>query len=157
MWEKAKDFLQRAFTLIFVATIIVWFLQSFSFNMHMVSDSSESILAMIAGVVAPIFAPAGLGDWRIVTAIISGFLAKESIVSLMTVLYGGAAGVETALTSVQAAAFMVFCLLYTPCVAAVASIGREQGKKYMVRIVLFQCVIAWAAACVVNLVGSLIM
>lgn len=157
MWEKAKDFLQRAFTLIFLATIIVWFLQSFSFNLHMVSNSSQSMLAMIAGLVAPIFTPAGLGDWRIVTAIISGFLAKESIVSMMTVLYGGAAGVQSALNGVQAAAFMVFCLLYTPCVAAVASIGREQGKRYMIRIVLFQCIVAWAAACVVNLVGNMII
>ncbi len=156
MWDKAKDFLQRAFTMIFLATIIVWFLQSFSFNMNMVTDSSESMLAVIAGTVAPIFAPAGLGDWRIVTAIISGFMAKESIVSMMTVLYGGAAGVATALNPVQAAAFMVFCLLYTPCVAAVASIGREQGKKYMVQLVVFQCALAWLAACVVNVIGNLI-
>ncbi len=156
MWDKAKDFLQRAFTVIFVATIVVWFLQNFDFSLNMVSDSKSSMLAAIAGFIAPLFRPLGLCDWRIVTALISGFMAKESIVSMISLLYGGAGALTGALTGLQAAAFLTFCLLYTPCIAAVAAIKRERGAKYAVVSVLFQCLIAWIAALVVRLAGMIL-
>ena len=150
LWEKAKDFLQRAFSVILIATVLVWFLQNFSFNFNMVKDSEDSILAMVAGVFAPVFKPLGLGDWRIVTSFISGFMAKESVVSTMEVLFSG--GIETAITTGAAAAMLVFSLLYTPCVAAIAAVKRELGKKWACTMVVFQCVVAWLAAFIVKLV-----
>jgi ferrous iron transport protein B len=130
LWDKAKDFLQRAFTVIFIATIVIWFLQNFDMGLNMVSDSQNSILALVAGVLAPIFLPVGFGDWRIVTALISGFMAKESVVSSLTVLFGSSAALQGTLTVAGAAALLVFCLLYTPCVAAIASVKRELGGKW---------------------------
>ena len=149
LWDKAKDFLQRAFTVIFIATIVIWFLQNFDTGLNMVSDSQHSILALVAGALAPIFIPVGFGDWRIVTALISGFLAKESVVSSLTVLFGSTATLQESLTTVGAAALLVFCLLYTPCVAAIASVKRELGGKWAVAMVIGQCVIAWIMAFVV--------
>ena len=141
LWDKTKDFIQRAFTVIFVATIVIWLLQSFDFRLSFVEDSSESILAWLAGLIAPLFGPLGLGDWRIVTALITGFLAKESVVSTMEVL-----GVTAALTAATAVPLLIFCLLYTPCVATIASIRRELGTKWALAVVLFQCAIAWVCA-----------
>jgi len=154
MWEKAKDFLQRAFTVIFVATIVVWFLQSFDFTFSLVEDPESSMLAGIAGLLAPVFKPVGLGDWRIVTSLISGFMAKESIVSMISVLYGETDALTAALSPAQVLAFLTFSLLYTPCVAAVAAIRREQGTKFAVIIVIFQCVVAYLAAFAVNLIAG---
>ena len=155
MWDKAKDFLSRAFTVIFIGTIIVWFLKTFDFRFNMVTDSGESILACIAGAVAPVFAPVGLGDWRIVTSLIAGFLAKESIVSMLSVLYGSIENLTAAISVVDAFALLVFCLLYTPCVAAVAAVKRERGWRFALITVVFQCVIAWLAAFLVHLIGML--
>ena len=155
LWEKAKDFLQRAFTVIFVATIIIWFLQSFDISFNMVTDSKDSILAMIAGAVAPIFAPLGFGDWRISTALVTGFMAKESVVSTLTVLFGTTEVLLGTISAAGAAALLVFCLLYTPCVAAVASIKRELGTKWAVFVVVGQCVIAWLAAFAVHAIAIL--
>ena len=149
LWDKAKDFLQRAFTIIFLATIAIWFLQNFDLGLNMVSDSQNSILAGVAGVLAPIFVPIGFGDWRIVTALISGFLAKESVVSSLTVLYGGTAALQSSLTVAGVISLLVFCLLYTPCVAAIASVKRELGGKWATTMVIGQCVIAWIVAFVV--------
>ncbi len=156
LWEKAKDFLQRAFSVILIATIIVWFLQSFDFHFNMVADSHDSILAAISGLLAPLFAPIGLDDWRICTALISGFMAKESVVSVLEVLFGAKGGVAAAMSSLTAASLLVFSLLYTPCVAAIASIKRELGRKWAVYVVLWQCAIAWIAALMVRLIGLLI-
>ena len=144
LWEKAKDFLSKAFSVILIATIVVWFLQSFDIHLRMVEDSSESLMAMVSGWIAPLLAPLGLGDWRIVTSLISGFMAKESVVSTMGILFGE--GIDTAITSVTAATMLVFSLLYTPCVAAIASIKRELGGKWAVGVVLWQCVVAWIVA-----------
>ena len=152
LWEKAKDFLQRAFTIIFLATIIVWFLQSFSINFTLVEDSKDSILALISSVLVPIFKPIGLGDWRICTSLITGFIAKESVVSTMEILFVGQ--VSQLLTKVAAASLLVFSLLYTPCVAAVTSIKRELGGKWAVALVLWQCAIAWVASFLVYLIGG---
>lgn len=149
MWDKAKDFLQRAFTVIFVGTIIVWFLQNFSFSLHMVNDSSQSILAAVAGLIAPLFAPLGFGNWRMVTALISGFLAKESVVSMLTVLYGSTQLIQQSITGVAALSFLVFCLLYTPCIAAIATVKNESGTKSAVGMVAFQCGVAWIVAWIV--------
>ena len=154
LWDKAKDFLQRAFSVILIATIVVWFLQSFDFRLNLVNDSKDSMLAAIAGIIAPLMRPAGLGDWRIVTSLISGFMAKESVVSTLEILFDG--GVGNALTSSGAASLLVFSLLYTPCVAAIAAIKRELGKKWAVFVVVWQCFIAWAAATLVNLIGGLL-
>lgn len=156
LWEKAKDFLQRAFTVIFVATIIIWFLQSFDMHLNMVSDSQNSILAVAAGMIAPIFEPLGFGDWRISTALITGFMAKESVVATLSVLTGSAEALKAMLAPAGAAALMVFCLLYTPCVAAVASIRRELGTKWAVFVVIGQCVIAWLAAWVIYVIAAVI-
>lgn len=156
LWDKAKDFLQRAFTVIFLATIVIWFLQNFDMGLNMVSDSQNSILAMAAGLLAPIFLPVGFGDWRIVTALISGFLAKESVVSSLTVLFGSTAALQAGLTSAGAASLLVFCLLYTPCVAAIASVKRELGGKMAAGMVVGQCVIAWIAAFVVYQIGMIL-
>lgn len=149
LWDKAKDFLQRAFSVILIATVVIWFLQTFDFALNPVSDSSQSILASIAGLLAPLFAPIGLGDWRIITSLISGFLAKESVVSTLEVLFAGELG--SALTTAGAAAMLVFSLLYTPCVAAIAAIRRELGFRWAVGVVLWQCVIAWVAAFLLQL------
>ena len=150
LWEKAKDFLQRAFSVILMATVAVWFLQNFSFKFDMVKDSEDSILAVVAGVFAPVFEPLGLGDWRIVTSFISGFMAKESVVSTMEVLFGENLG--AAITTGAAAAMLIFSLLYTPCVAAIAAVKRELGKKWAFTMVVFQCVVAWIAAFAVKLI-----
>ena len=150
LWEKAKDFLQRAFSIIMIATIVVWFLQSFDFTFNLVSDSQSSILAMISGLVAPIMRPIGLGDWRICTSLISGFMAKESVVSTIQILFGGS--ISSVMAPITAATLLVFSLLYTPCVAAVASIKREMGMKWAVNVVIWQCIIAWIVAFIVRLV-----
>ncbi|HAX83653.1 MAG TPA: ferrous iron transport protein B, partial [Ruminococcaceae bacterium] len=152
LWEKAKDFLQKAFSIILIATVVVWFLQSFDLHFNMVKDSSESILAAISGLLTPIFKPLGLGDWRICTALISGFMAKESVVSTMQVLFGS--GIATVLTPLAAASMLVFSLLYTPCVAAIASVKRELGFKWAAGVVIWQCVVAWVASFLVYFIGS---
>ena len=144
LWEKAKDFLSRAFSIILLATIVVWFLQSFDLHLNAVSDPSQSLMAAVGGCFAPILAPLGLGDWRIVTSLVSGFMAKESVVSTMEILFSG--GIRTALTPVSAAAMLAFSLLYTPCVASIAAIRRELGGKWAVGVVLWQCAIAWIVA-----------
>ena len=154
LWDKAKDFLQRAFTVIFLATMVIWFLQSFNLHLNMVSDSRDSILAMVAGVIAPLFAPMGLADWRISTALITGFLAKESVVSTLSILFGSTAALTSDITPLSAASLLVFCLLYTPCVAAIASIKRELGSKWAISVVILQCAIAWIAAFLIYLIGS---
>lgn len=156
LWDKAKDFLQRAFTVIFIATIVIWFLQNFDMGLNMVSDSQNSILALVAGVLAPIFLPVGFGDWRIVTALISGFMAKESVVSSLTVLFGSSAALQGTLTVAGAAALLVFCLLYTPCVAAIASVKRELGGKWAAAMVFGQCLIAGVVAFVVYQIAGLL-
>lgn len=156
LWDKAKDFLQRAFTVIFIATIVIWFLQNFDMGLNMVSDSQNSILALVAGGLAPIFLPVGFGDWRIVTALISGFLAKESVVSSLTILFGSSAALQGSLTIAGAVALLVFCLLYTPCVAAIASVKQELGGKWAAAMVFGQCFIAWIASfAVYHIVGLL--
>ncbi|MGN0325767.1 MAG: ferrous iron transport protein B [Lachnospiraceae bacterium] len=146
LWEKAKDFLQRAFTVIFVATVVIWFLQSFDFRFNMTDQPQESILALIAGVLAPVFVPMGFGDWRIATALISGFMAKESVVSTLSVLLPGQDAIYGLLTPASAAALLLFCLLYTPCVAAVAAVKRELGAKWAIVVAVGQCLLAWVAA-----------
>ena len=155
LWEKAKDFLEKAFTVIFLATIIIWFLQTFSLHLSVVTDSKDSILAVIAGLLAPIFKPLGFGDWRISTALMTGFIAKESVVSTLSVLFKSTEGLFEILTPAAAAALLVFCLLYTPCVAAIASIKRELGAKWAGVIMLMQCVIAWICAFLVYSLASL--
>lgn len=155
LWEKAKDFLQRAFTVIFLATIVIWFLQTFSLNLSMVTDSKDSILAGVAGFLAPIFRPLGFGDWRVSTALISGFMAKESVVSTLTILFGSVAGLQAAITPLSAMALLVFCLLYTPCIAAIASVKRELGGKWAAGVVIGQCAIAWVCAWIVYMLGML--
>ena len=156
LWDKAKDFLQRAFTVIFIATIVIWFLQTFDTRLNIVTDSQDSILAMVAGWIAPIFAPLGFGDWRISTALITGFMAKESVVSTLSVLFGSTAALTSMLTPLSAMSLLVFCLLYTPCVAAIASVRRELGGRWAVGVALGQCAIAWVAAGVVQLFGMLL-
>ena len=156
LWEKAKDFLQRAFTVIFIATIVIWFLQSFDTGLTLTDDSSKSILALIAGFIAPVFAPLGFGDWRFSTALITGFMAKESVVSTLNVLTGGETMVHTLLSPLAAMSILVFCLLYTPCVAAVASVRRELGAKWATIVVISQCAVAWIAAFGVYQIGTLL-
>ena len=156
LWEKAKDFLQRAFTVIFVATIVIWFLQTFDTKFNLVENSQDSILATIAGFIAPIFKPLGFGDWRISTALITGFMAKESVVSTLSVLLGSGVKITSILTQLGAASLLVFCLLYTPCVAAIASIKRELGRKWACFVVVFQCVIAWIMAFITHGIFALI-
>ena len=153
LWDKAKDFLQRAFTVIFVATIVIWFLQTFDLHLNLVTDSRNSILAVISGYIAPLFAPLGFGDWRISTALITGFMAKESVVSTLSVLFGKTASLAEILNPLGAASLLVFCLLYTPCVAAIASIKRELGTRWASGVVVGQCVIAWIVAFVVRMIG----
>ena len=155
LWEKAKDFITKAFTVILLATIVVWFLQSFDFRLNLVTDSSESIMAKISSLIAPIFKPIGLGDWRIVTSFISGFMAKESVVSTMEILFGG--GITVALTKQAAISMLVFSLLYTPCVAAIAAIKRELGAKWAITVVFFQCAIAWLFSLIVYQLSLLVV
>ena len=153
LWEKAKDFLQRAFSVILIATIVVWFLKSFDPHFDLVENSHDSILALVSGWLAPLLAPLGLGDWRIATSLICGFLAKESVVSTLEILFGEAGGVSAAIGSLQAGCLLVFSLLYTPCVAAIASIKRELGRGWSVGVVLWQCGVAWLAALLLRLIG----
>lgn len=153
LWEKAKDFLQKAFSVILVATVVVWFLQSFNLRLNMVSDSSDSMLAMIAQIFVPVLTPLGLGDWRIATALISGVMAKESVVSTLEVLFSGS--ISTVLSPLTAGSLLVFSSLYTPCIAAIASVKRELGSKWAVSMVIWQCIVAWVAAFAVYLIGGL--
>lgn len=149
LWDKAKDFLQRACTVIFLAVLVIWFLETFDLRFNLVTDSKDSILAMIAGVISPVFAPVGFGDWRISTALVTGFMAKESVVSTLTVLFGSTAALLATLTTAGAASLLVFCLLYTPCVAAIAAVKRELGGKWACAMVFGQCAIAWIASFIV--------
>jgi len=151
MWEKAKDFLQKAFSVILIATIIVWFLQSFDLHFNLVSDSADSIMAIIAGGIAPLFSPLGLGDWRICTSLISGFFAKESVVATLEILFGAQGGVSAILSAVDAGTLLVFSLLYTPCIASIASIKRELGTKWAVFVAIWQCCLAWIVAFIFRL------
>ncbi|MBR2732348.1 MAG: ferrous iron transporter B, partial [Clostridia bacterium] len=153
LWEKSKDFLQRAFTVILIATIVVWLLQSFDFRFNLVDNEQSSILATISGFLAPLFAPVGLGDWRIVTSLVSGFMAKESVVSVLEVLFDAQGGAAAAISNLAAASLLVFSLLYTPCVAAVASVRRELGGRWALYVVAWQCAVAWIAALLVRLIG----
>lgn len=156
LWEKAKDFLQRAFTVIFMGTIAVWFLQTFDLHLNIVTNSEESILATISNFVAPLLSPLGFGDWRVAVALVSGFLAKESVVSTLSILFGTTANLLSIITPLSAASLLVFCLLYTPCVAAIASIKRELGSKWAIGVVIGQCAIAWVFAYVVRIVGLML-
>ena len=156
LWEKAADFMQRAFTVIFVATIVIWFLQTFDFSLNVVADSQTSMLAVVAGLIAPVFTPLGFGDWRISTALISGVMAKESVVSTLSVLFGGTAALTAVLSPLAALSLLVFCLLYTPCIAALASVKRELGGKWAVGVALFQLAVAWVVAFIVHGVGLLV-
>ena len=142
--------------MILIATIVVWFLKSFSFRFDMVTDSHDSILAAIAGVLVPLFKPVGLGDWRIVTSLISGFMAKESVVSVLEVLFGAEGGVAAVISGLQAACILVFSLLYTPCVASIAAVKRELGAGWAVYVVVWQCFVAWVAALIVNIIGMVL-
>ena len=157
LWDKAKDFLQRAFSVIFIATLIIWLLQTFDTHLNLVVDSQDSILAVVAGYVAPIFAPMGFADWRISTALVTGFMAKESVVATLSVLFGSVAAFQAAITPVAAMSLLVFCLLYTPCVAAIASVRRELGSKWAGIIVIGQCTVAWIVAFIVAMIGYLIV
>ena len=157
MWDKAKDFVQRAFTVIFIATLIIWFLQTFDMRMNVVASAEESLLALLGGIAAPLFAPLGFGDWRVSTALITGFTAKESVVSTLTVLLGGDISMlSTLFTPFTALVFLVFTLLYTPCVAAVATVKREMGGTKAVGTVVVQCLIAWVIAFTVHGIGILL-
>lgn len=157
MWEKAKDFIQKAFSVILIATVVVWCLQSFDYKLNYVTESSNSIIAMLSGVIAPIFAPLGIGDWRIVTSLISGFMAKESVVSVLEVLFGQSGGIGAVLDKASAVALLTFSLLYTPCVAAIASIKRELGAKWAVIVVVWQCFVAWIFAFIIGSIFRMFM
>ena len=156
LWEKAKDFLERAFTIIFLATIVIWFLQTFDFGLNVVEDSADSILAVVAGWVSPVFAPLGFGDWRVSTALVTGVMAKESVVSTLSILFGSTETLVAALAPVAALALLVFCLLYTPCVAAIASVKRELGGRWALGMAFGQLAVAWVAAFVVYRAGLLL-
>ena len=156
LWEKARDFLQKAFTVIFAATIVIWFLQNFDLQLSLTAYPQDSILARIAGDIAPLFAPLGFADWRVSTALITGFMAKESVVSTLIILFGSTAALSAALTPAQAAPLLVFCLLYTPCIAAVAAVKRELGGKWATIMVVNQCVVAWVCALLVRLVAVMV-
>ena len=156
LWEKAKDFLHRAFSIILIATVVVWFLKSFDFHLNLVEDMHQSILATLSGFIAPVFRPLGLGDWRICTSLITGFMAKESVVSVMDVLFVGEGGVSAVMTTLTALSMLAFSLLYTPCVAAVASIRREMGNRWAAGVVVWQCAVAWIVALLVRLAGMLL-
>ncbi len=153
LWDKAKDFLERAFTVIFVATIVIWFLQTFDFQLNPVEDSQASMLAVVAGWISPLFAPLGFDDWRVTTALIGGFMAKESVVSSLSVLFGSTEALTAALSTLSALALLVFCLLYTPCVASIATIKRELGGQWALGVALFQCLIAWFVAFIIRMIG----
>ena len=153
LWEKSKDFLQRVFTVIFIGTIIIWFLQSFNLRFQLVADSQQSILASIAGILEPVFRPIGLGNWKIITSLISGFIAKESVVSTMEILFGD---VSAAINSLTAASLLVFSLLYTPCIAAISAVRRELGTGWAAGVALWQCALAWILAFAVHFMGSLV-
>lgn len=155
LWDKARDFLARAFTVIFIATIVIWFLQTFDLHLNVVTDSQQSMLAMLAGLIAPIFAPLGFGNWKISTALITGFMAKESVVATLSVLFGQTEQLLTVLSPLAAASLLVFCLLYTPCIAAITSVKRELGLRWAIGVMAGQCALAWLAAFAVHLVGSL--
>ncbi len=157
LWDKAKDFLSRAFTVIFIASMVIWFLRSFDFRFNLVSDSKDSILAAIAGIIAPVFKPLGFGDWRVSTSLIAGFMAKESVVSTISVLFGSTAEITSFIGVSSALSLLAFCLLYTPCVAAVASIRREIGRGFAAVTVLGQCVIAWVIALIVRVIALLVI
>ena len=152
MWEKAKDFLQKAFSVILIATVVVWFLQSFDMRFNLVTDSSASIMAQISGLIAPVMQPLGLDDWRITTSLISGFMAKESVVSVLEVLFSAEGGITAVLGTVEAATLLVFSLLYTPCVAAIASVKRELGWKWAAGLVIWQCILAWTFSLLFRLI-----
>ena len=154
LWEKAKDFLQRAFTVIFLATIVIWFLQSFTWKMHYTQDASMSILASVARLISPVMRPIGLGHWQISVALVSGFMAKESVVSTLQILFPQ--GVQAMLTSLSAASLLVFSLLYTPCVAAIAAIRREMGRRWAVGVVFWQFALAWLCSLVLYGIGMLL-
>ncbi len=156
LWDKAKDFIQRAFSVIFIATLLVWFLQTFSPSMNVVTDSKDSILAIVAGWIAPILTPLGFGDWKVSTALIAGFMAKESVVSTLSILYGSTKALVATLTPLTAYGLLVFSLLYTPCVAAISSVKRELGTKWALIVVLEQCGVAWIAALLVRMIGAMI-
>lgn len=156
LWEKAKDFLEKAFTIIFIATIIIWFLQTFDLHMNVVTNSHNSILADIAGWISPIFRPLGFDDWRISTSLITGFMAKESVVSTLSILFGSTSTLVASISNISALSLLVFCLLYTPCVAAVTSVKRELGGKWALGVVISQCVVAWIAAYIVYFIGGLL-
>ena len=157
LWDKAKDFITKAFTVIFIATIVIWFLQTFDTHLNIVSDSKDSMLAVVGNVIAPIFKPLGFGDWRVSTALITGFMAKESVVSTITVLMGQTTNLLGVIfTPLTAVVFLVFTLLYTPCVAAVSSVKRELGGKWACGLVVMQCLIAWLIAVFVKIVGTLL-
>ena len=154
LWEKAKDFITKAFTVIFIATIIVWFLQTFDMRLNVVTDSADSILAALGGLIAVIFKPLGFGSWQVSTALITGFMAKESVVSSLIVLLGGSGlTIDSIFTTFSAFVFLTFTLLYTPCIAAITSAKRELGRGWAVCIILFQCIIAWLVAFLVHLIG----
>ena len=157
LWEKARDFLERAFTVIFIATIVIWFLQNFDPQLSLTADPQESILALVASCITPLFAPLGFADWRVSTALITGFMAKESVVSTLTILYGSSAALGAALSPAAAAPLLVFCLLYTPCIAAVASVKRELGRRWAAVMVLNQCAVAWIAALIVRLIALAVL
>ena len=157
LWEKARDFLERAFTVIFIATIVIWFLQNFDPQLSLTADPQESILALVASCITPLFAPLGFADWRVSTALITGFMAKESVVSTLTILYGSSAALGAALSPAAAAPLLVFCLLYTPCIAAVASVKRELGRRWAAVMVLNQCAVAWVAALIVRLIALVVL
>ena len=156
LWDKSKDFLTRAFTVIFLASIVIWFLQTFNFHLEMVDGSKESMLSVIAGWIAPIFAPLGFGDWRITTSLITGFMAKESVVSTISVLIGGTGALTSVFTVKSALSFLVFCLLYTPCVATISAVRRELGRKWALGVIALQCAVAWLASGAVYLIASLL-
>ena len=146
IWDKTKDFIQRAFSIILVATILIWFLQSFDFGLNAVTDSEQSMLAHIANLIAPIFSPLGFGNWKFVSSLIAGFMAKESVVATMTVLFGNTAGFHAALAFPAAISLLVFSLLYTPCVATIATVKQEMGRNYAIGLVFWQTAIAWLCA-----------
>jgi ferrous iron transport protein B len=154
LWEKSKDFIQRAFSVILIATIVVWFLSHFDFGLNLTQNSHDSMLASIAGILEPVMAPVGLGDWRIITSLISGFMAKESVVGTIGVLFPGDAGLYEIMTPSLAFVFLVFSLLYTPCVAAIAAVRRELGGKWALNVVILQCVVAWLVAFLAHLLLS---
>uniref|UniRef100_UPI00402A7203 ferrous iron transport protein B n=1 Tax=[Lactobacillus] rogosae TaxID=706562 RepID=UPI00402A7203 len=156
LWEKAKDFLQKAFSIIFIATILIWFMQNFDIRLNVVADSRQSILAVLAGMITPLFKPLGFGDWRLVTAILTGVMAKESVVSTISILFGSTIEMVSVISAADAMSFLVFCLLYTPCVAAIASVKKELGGKWAAYVVVIQCVVAWIAALITYIIAGIL-